>query len=391
MFKHPLLNRRNFLYLGAAGFAGAIALATGKKALLNYQVQKLYNPKRKFEVSTQASLKSRAAAKGLIYGAAGVRDYLVASPNLKASFIRECGILVPDFDLKWDAVRPHPEVFDFSKSDWLAEFARTQGMLFRGHTLVWYTALPKWFDEVVNRQNAEKFLVEHIQTVTKHYAGQMHSWDVVNEAIELDDGRSDGVRKCPWFKFLGPEYLELAYRVAAEADPNAMLVYNENDLEYDDSKTKAKRVAVLKLLERLKNRGTPIHALGVQSHLTGHKQDFNPKSLRQFLADVASLGLKILITELDVIDYRLPKDPNVRDHIIAAIYEDYLSTVLDERSVIAVLTWGLSDSHTWISRFIPRSDRSPVRPLPLDTNQKPKLAWNAIARAFDHAPKRIAK
>jgi endo-1,4-beta-xylanase len=98
--------------------------------------------------------------------------------------------------------------------------------------------------------------------------------------------------------------------------------------------------------------------------------------------------LKILITEMDVIDKKLPLDVVVRDRIVARAYEDYLSVVLDERAVIAVLTWGLSDRYTWLSEFHPRSDGARVRPLLLDTDLKSKLAWNAIARAFDSAPSR---
>ena len=387
MFKISSLSRRRFLYLGLSSLAGATAVVVRKDRDLMYNSQALEISKRDFKVAVQAPLKRCAAAKGLIYGAAAAPDFLISDMNFKASFVRECGILVPENELKWDAVRPAPNRFEFTKSDWLAGFARTHGMLFRGHTLVWYQQLPQWFREVVNRQNAEKFLVEHITTVTKRYAGQMHSWDVVNEAIEPDDGRSDALRKSPWLEFLGSDYIELAFRVAAETDPKTMLVYNENDLEYD-TPNQAKRTAVLKLLERLKARGTPIHALGIQSHLRGEETALNPKKLRNFLSDVASLGLKILITELDVLDQKLPSDPAVRDRIIAARYEDYLSVVLDERAVIAVLSWGLSDRHTWYSMFSPRSDGTPVRPLPLDSNLKPKLAWNAMARAFDQAPKR---
>jgi endo-1,4-beta-xylanase len=261
-------------------------------------------------------------------------------------------------------------------------------MLYRGHTLGWHEALPEWFEEVVNRRNAEKFLVEHITTVTKHYAGQMHSWDVVNEAIETRDKRSDGLKNTPWLKFLGPDYIELAFRVAAQADPKALLVYNDTALEYNTPRDEARRNAVLKLLERLKSRGTPIHGFGIQSHLYGHETRFNPKKLRKFLADVASLDLKILVTELDVRDQNLPKDLKIRDRIVAAAYEDYLSVVLDEKAVIAVLNWGLSDSHTWLAQYAPRSDGLAIRALPFDSNLKPKLAWNAIARAFDQASKR---
>ncbi len=375
------------MYVGLSGLAGATAVAVGKNIKPIYYSHVFDKPKRDFRVTGQNPLKKRAAAKGLIYGAACGRDLLASDKNLEACIIRECGVLTPENELKWQFLRPRPNVFDFSRADWMAKFARTHNMLFQGHTLVWHSQLPDWFKEVVNRQNAEKFLVEHITTVTKHYAGQIHSWDVVNEAIEPKDRLKAGLRQSPWLKFLGPDYIELAYRVTAQTDPKAMLVYNENDLEHDTPEHEAKRTAVLKLLERLKSRGTPIHALGIQSHLLGHSS-LNAKKLRNFLSNVTSFGLKILITELDVIDQKLPSDPIVRDRMIAGMYEDYLSIVLDERAVIAVLTWGLSDKHSWLPMFLPRSDGLPVRPLPFDSNFKPKLAWNAIARAFDQAPKR---
>ena len=151
---------------------------------------------------------------------------------------------------------------------------------------------------------------------------------------------------------------------------------------------KAKRRAILGLLKRLKAKGTPIHALGIQAHLRGDSLDFDPQSLRQFLKEVAALDLKILITEMDVNDSKLPADIQRRDRIVAGVYEDYLSVALDEPAVIAVITWGLSDRYTYLSEFFPRSDHQPVRPLPLDTNLQPKLAWNALARAFQQTHKR---
>jgi endo-1,4-beta-xylanase len=110
--------------------------------------------------------------------------------------------------------------------------------------------------------------------------------------------------------------------------------------------------------------------------------------LKAFLRDVASLGLKVMITELDVIDQKLPLDINVRDRTVARVYEDYLSIVLDEPAVIAVVNWGLSDRSTWHLQFNPREDKAPVRPLPLDAQLKRKLDWNAIARAFDKVSRR---
>jgi endo-1,4-beta-xylanase len=391
MSHHLPVTRRRALKLSLAGVVGVGASVTIEAMRQNYQTQKIQaldNPRRNFTVVGQNSLNKRAAAKGLIYGAAG-RQALFSNIAFATEFVQECGIMVPEDELKWATLRPAPNQFDFAPGDRLVQFARSHGILFRGHTLVWEQVLPKWFGEVVNRQNAEKFLVEHITKVAQHYSGKLHSWDVVNEAIAVSySKRPDGLSLNPWMLFLGESYIDLAFRTAVVADPHAMLVYNDRWLDYDTPRDNGQRIAVLNLLERLKSRGTPLHALGIQAHLNASETRFNPKKLRNFLADVASLGLKILVTELDVIDKDLPKDIKVRDRIVASVYEDYLNVVLDEKAVIAVLTWGLSDRYTWLDTYEPRSDHMPVRTLPLDSNFKPKLAWNAIARAFDHAPKR---
>ncbi|MFB8789632.1 MAG: endo-1,4-beta-xylanase [Potamolinea sp.] len=392
MHTKSLLNRRRALYLGLASFAGAGAVGCGKILSQSQQLQAVYDPKRDFTVTGGASLKERAAAKGLIFGSAARYIDLSSNPEFAASFAKECGMLVPEWELKFGALRPSPKRFDFSQGDGLVEFAQRNNMLFRGHTLVWGQFMPDWFKNTVNGANAEELLINHIKTVAGHYAGKVHSWDVVNEVVDPSHGRADGLAKTPWLEFIGPDYIDLAFRVAREADPKAMLVLNDAGFEYDtredEGKREARRVYMLKLLERLKSKGTPVQALGIQAHLEGITTGFNPKKLTNFLRDVASLGLKIQITELDVIDQKLPLDINVRDRIVAGVYEDYLSLVLSEPAVIAVLTWGLSDRSTWHSQYNARDDKAAVRPLPLDEQLKRKLAWNAIARAFDKAPKR---
>lgn len=384
--KQIVTGRRTFLLsLGATVGAGALGM-TSKSRQLSYQPEAISDETRDFSVIGEAPLRERAAAKGLIYGSSA-QFHELQNPKFAARFVQECAILVPELELKWAALRPSPERFDFVQADAMAEFARKHNMLFRGAPLVWYQALPKWFKDTVNRQNAEQMLVNHIQTVVGRYAGRMHSWDVVNEAIELTDNRADGLRKTPWLKLLGPGYIDLAFRTAAEADPNALLVYNEHQLHSD--KFDAKRTAVLRLLERLKSNGTPVHALGMQGHLGRRSwNESQARNLRNFLRDVASLGLKILETEMDVTDKSMPLDISVRDRIIAGVYEDYLSILLEEPAVIAVMTWGLSDRYTWLSSYAPRKDRKPVRPLVLDAQMNRKLAWNATARAFDKAPMR---
>lgn len=387
-----LLSRRRIFKLGFGALTGMSAAVAAKNIYLSQQIQELDNPDRNFTASGKVSLKERAAAKGLIYGTAIRYPSLSSDVKLAESVAFECGMLVPEWELKWFAgkqpLRPSADSFDFQMGDWMANYAKTHGLLFRGHTLVWHESLPPWFGNTVNSQNAREFLTQHIKTVMQHYAGKIHSWDVVNEAIKLGDNRSDGLRTTPWLKLLGTDYIDLAFRLAAESDPQTLLVYNDFGLDYDTPQDEAKRIAVLKLLEGLKSKGTPIHALGIQAHLLPGKNKFNPEKLRQFLRDVASLGLKIMITEMDVSDKELPVDIKIRDRIIAGVYEDYLSAALDEKAVIAVITWGLSDRYSWLSEFEPRDDQALVRPLPLDAQMQRKLVWNAIARAFDHAPKR---
>jgi endo-1,4-beta-xylanase len=386
MSKNRSIDRRSALYFILASLASINVAVIAKPKQSNPG-----SPKKDFRVVGKRSLKQRAASKGLIYGVAGT--YLDISPDKKllAAIAQEGGMLVADWELKWAVgdkpLRPSPTSFDFTRADWMVKFARTHGMLLRGHTLVWHESLPDWFKEKANSQNAKQFLTQHIERVVGRYAGKMHSWDVVNEAIDIASGHPDSLRTTPWLELLGSDYIEMAFRAAAKADPKALLVYNDYGFEYDTPQDEAKRVAVLKLIKRLKSKGVPIQALGIQAHLDAAETRFSPKKLQKFLRDVANLGLKILITELDVNDTKLPLNFAVRDRIVAKVYDDFLSTVLNEKAVIAVVTWGLSDRHTWLSDK-PRADRAPVRPLPLDANLKPKLAWSAIANAFDRAPKR---
>ena len=360
--------------------------------------------KRNFSVSGTATLRKRAADKGLIYGA-----YPQTTPNqfsadirFQFRFVQECKMLANA--VPWDVVAPTEKSFNFTQTDYFTQFALDHHLLLQGGALVWQYSNPQWlidkFKNPATQVNEVKdILSRYITSFVGRYAGKFAFWSVVNEAIELSDGRPDGLRdtqvsgigdeKAPtWLHFLGVDYIDLAFRLAAAADPNAMLFYNDYGLDYDTPEDEAKRNAVLKLLEHLKAKGTPIHALGIQAHLNGVETRFNPEKFRNFLKDVANLGLKILITELDVEDKNLPQDLDTRDRIVAGVYQDYLSVVLAEPAVIAVINWGLSDRYTWLSDFSPRSDGLAVRPLPYDDQLSPKLAWQAIARAFDQAQKR---
>jgi endo-1,4-beta-xylanase len=202
------------------------------------------------------------------------------------------------------------------------------------------------------------------------------------------------LRKAVFLEALGPGYLDLAYRTTREVDPKALLVVNEYDVELDAPEHDARRRVLLDLLRRMRQSKTPVDAVGIQAHLSavGGPPLSVPK-LRRFLADIAALGLEIQITELDVTDERAPADLAIRDRLVADAYSRFLDAVLAEPAVKMVVTWGLSDRHSWIVRHETneakwRKDALPSRPLPFDADLAPKLACAAIGDAFAAAPPR---
>jgi endo-1,4-beta-xylanase len=331
----------------------------------------------------------RAKRVGLYYGAALATRHL-SDPDFPDVFAEECGMLVPEYEAKWAHVQPEPGRFNFAPMDRLTAYARERHLLVRGHTLLWHRALPAWLWETVLPANAARLIQEHAGPVVARYRGRMHSWDVVNEAIEPKDGRVDGLRVTPWLKTMGPRYLDIAFQAARAVDGDVLLVYNDYGLDYATETDEARRSATLKLLESLRARNVPVGALGIQAHLRADGTPFDEKVLRRFLADVAGMGLRIIVSELDVADRALPADPAARDRRVAEEVKRYLETVLDERRVIAVLTWGLSDKHSWLNQaeHATRADGLPVRGLPLDDEFNRKPMWAAMARAFDFAPVR---
>ena len=233
----------------------------------------------------------------------------------------------------------------------------------------------------------ERAIVAHIHSLAERYRGKIHSWDVVNEPIEPNNGRSDGLRTTVFLDKMGMDYIDLAFRTAREADPTARLVVNEYCIELDTPEHEARRVALLELIQRMQRSGTPVDAVGIQAHLTcADNSPFSASRLRRFVAEIAGLGLTIQITELDVIDNDAPGDQTIRDRTVADTYSRFLDAILDEPAVKMVVTWGLSDRHSWLAKS--RRDQLPSRPLPFDAHLEPKLAFEAMARAFAHAPQR---
>lgn len=332
----------------------------------------------------EKALRAIAAEKKMYFGAAASWPLLRDDQLYAKHFAAECNMLVPENVLKMQLVQPEQGKFNFEAGDFMAEFCRTHGMKMRGHTLVWHSQMGPWVKGAIHRDNARRLLESHVRTVAARYRGLIESWDVVNEAIEVKDGVAGGLRKTTWLEFLGPEYIDMAFRAARDGDPETALVYNDYGLDYADPASDAKREAVLKLLRGMLERKVPLHGFGTQAHLNiASREKFDPAVLRRFLGEVARLGLKIYVTELDVVDQALPDDIEARDKAVAEFYEAYLSAALDEKAVVAVLTWGLTDRYSWLARRHPRASGAPIRPLPLDLDYNRKPAWRAIARAIE--------
>jgi endo-1,4-beta-xylanase len=336
-----------------------------------------------------SSLRTVANARGLQYGAAAEARLDQVPKEYVDLFPKHCNLFAPG--MGWSQVSPEPNFQNFEPDPNVA-FARAQRLSFTGAHLLWHYLTPQWFSALPDRVSAERAMTAYISSTVSHYAGQVYSWNVVNEAIEPRDGRPDGLRNSVLVQKLGANFFDLAFRTARAADPSALLVYNDYNLENDTLSQLARRSALLHLLDRLQRQATPIDAVGLQSHLAIRDFQFNEKIYRDFLHDIASRGLKILITELDVFDIGAPSAIALRDQAVADLYRRLLSVALNEPAVVAVITWGLSDRYTWINlwdkKYFKRTDGLPQRPLPFDDMFQPKPAYAALQTAFENAPSR---
>ena len=345
------------------------------------------------------TLKAAATPNGLLVGccvhARALRDQPAVpgqpgrggDPAYAALVKQQMSILVAENEFKFGPIHPQPTTFFFDDADTIINFAEHNNMKMRGHNFVWHRALPPWFATTVTPANAEHVLVNHIETVAGRYKGRIHSWDVVNEAIQVSDNLPNGMRNSPWQKVL-PNYIDIAFRTARRVDPHALLTYNDYDIEAEDASSSAKRSAVLALVRGMQQRGVPIDAIGIQSHIHAGPNHVYGPALRAFMADVQSLGLKIMLTEMDVNDRDLPADIPTRDAAVAGLYAGYLNTTLANPNVLALLTWGITDKYTWLNHEGARKDGLPERCLPFDADLKPKPAFASELVALNAAPRR---
>ncbi len=272
--------------------------------------------------------------------------------------------------MKFAALHPSETVYNWVDADYLVAYAQANGKRIHGHTLNWYASQPTWVTNFSGDSVAwEKMLKSHIQTVVSRYKGKLASWDVVNEYFN-DDGT---VRQSIWVKNLGPDYIARCFQYAHEADPDALLFYNDYGHEYSS----AKRTAIGNLINSFKARKIPIHGIGMQFHMTYTQSDANISAAIDF---AAATGLKVHISELDV---RVNSNKVQGIVFTAAMAEQqadrYRQIVKAYNTVpkaqqFGITTWNVGDADSWV----PSWQGAPDWPLPFDANYLRKPAYKAI-------------
>lgn len=249
------------------------------------------------KVSASVSLKDAFKDDFLVGVALNARQFGDTDPAATAVIAREFNCATAENEMKWEHLEPRPNTFHFEEADRFIEFCRRNHLVAIGHNLCWHSQLPSWVlkpepgQDTLTRDVLLARLKNHIQTVAAHFKGKVLGWDVVNEAINDGDGE---YRNSIFFRVIGKEYLALAFKWAHEADPSAELYYNDYNLDADD----AKRARAIELVKYLREQGAPIHGIGLQGHynLTTPSIAKIDETIRMF----ADLGIKVMITELDV-------------------------------------------------------------------------------------------
>jgi endo-1,4-beta-xylanase len=312
------------------------------------------------------SLRSLAQQRGILMGAAVAIEPLRQERIYREVLAREFSSVTPENVMKFEPIHPARDRYDFTAADEIVAFAKANNMRVRGHVLVWHQQLPQWLTQgTFTRDELMTILRDHIYTVVRRYRGQVFAWDVVNEAI-ADNG---ALRDTIWSRTIGPEYIELAFRWAHEADPQARLFYND----YNGEGLGKKSDAIYALIQKLLQRDVPINGVGLQMHV-GLKNSPPPTDVSVNIRRLAALALDVHISEMDV---KIQDGTGTQAENLAAqakIYQDMLGVCLSEGSCRAFVLWGFTDKHSWIPGFTGKPDAA----LIFDKSYRPKPAYNAL-------------
>ena len=294
--------------------------------------------------------------------------------------------------MKMGPIHPEENRYNWTPADNIVDFAQKNGFLLRGHNLCWHNQTPKWFfteGDSIGNQPPKKVtkevllarLKQHITDVVTRYKGKIYAWDVVNEAIL--DGGDKVYRESEFYKIIGEEYIERAFEYAHAADPQAKLFYNDYNTE-----NALKRDRIYQLVKKLKDKGVPIHGVGLQ----GHWSIYEPSAteLEASITKFASLGLELQFTEVDVSVYPKQHERSTEpfrgiaeytpdmEQKQAAQYKMLFDIFRKHKNVITSVTfWNLSDKSSWLDNFpIPKRKDFP---LLFDKDYQPKKAfWEVV-------------
>lgn len=317
---------------------------------------------------TNLTLRSAAEGRGVLVGAATMSGTLKDQRHAD-TLVREFNILTPENEMKWAAIRPTREAWNFAGADRLVAFAQEHKLAIHGHNLLWFSYNPAWLTATKwTPAETQQLMTEHIRTVVGRYRGKIAIWDVVNEEVD-----ERGVpRKSLWSE-AGTNYLALAFRTANEADPKAHLVYNDYGIEEINRKSDG----LYALLKSMKKQGVPVHGVGFQCHLDS--RGLNLESFARNLQRFADLGLDLHLTEIDV-RIKVPAKPEEAARQVL-VYRDVIATALKNPRTRSITTWGVSDAHSWVPSFFKGFGDA----LPFDANYRPKPAYEAMLQALTEA------
>ncbi len=334
------------------------------------------------EVEIDGVIKD-AFAESFLIGMAGDVPARYSEQELNVA-AEHFNAVTPENCMKPERIHPEQDQWQFERSDALVKWAEQSEMTVHGHTLVWHAQTPDWFFRGGDRKVITERMKNHINTLVGRYQGKTRSWDVVNEAINdggtAETGMTENLRDSKWLQSLGPEFLTLAFKFARDADPGAILYYNDYNIE-----SGPKHESSMVLLKRLLDEGAPIDAVGIQGHWRTGRVPY--EDIDKAISDYASLGLKVSITELDVTiggasggqfgrgfgraRNRGATQVTVEDlNEQAEAYAKLFTIFKKHEDVIERVTfWGLNDRRTW---------RWGQHPLLLDASNNPKPAYAAI-------------
>ncbi|GEP92634.1 beta-xylanase [Chitinophaga terrae (ex Kim and Jung 2007)] len=295
--------------------------------------------------------------------------------------------MTPENAMKMGVIHPGEHQYNWRDADSIAAFARRNNMKLRGHTLVWHSQAPGWIFKDDNGQEVSKEVLlqrlkEHITTVVTRYKGTVYAWDVANEVIS--DRKGEFYRNSPWYRICGEEFIEKAFRWAHEADPQALLFYNDyNEISAE------KREKIIRMVKGLISKGVPIHGVGLQGHWAINEP--SRAQLEKTMEDFTTTGLKLQVTELDISVY--PKEHEMRarqagDSATAFTAEKEQRQIEQfkmcfevfrkyRHALTGVTFWNISDRYSWLDNFPVRGRKD--YPLLFDKELHPKKAfWSVV-------------